>query len=231
MDNKIIIAIDGLSGCGKSSTAKAASKKLNYTYIDSGAMYRAVTLYFLNNDIKEEDKAAIESVLQNIHITFKYNKEKDRNETYLNDEMVEDDIRTMKVSDNVSWVSAISAVRKKMVEQQQKLSIGKGVIMDGRDIGTVVFPNADLKIFMTADTEVRALRRKLELKEKGIEVSLREVIENLKKRDEIDSNREDSPLKKAKDAIELNTTHLNFDQQVENVVNLAKNKIEERFAS
>jgi len=224
---KIIIAIDGYSGCGKSSTAKAVAKCLNYLYIDSGAMYRAVTLFFLNSNVKAGNRKAIIKAIEQIDITFRYNEKDDRNEIMLNGKIVEGEIRNMEVSDNVSWVSAIPEVRKKMVEAQQKMGMEKGIVMDGRDIGTVVFPEADLKIFMTADLEIRAKRRQQELLEKGVHTTTGQIIENLNKRDKIDSTRAESPLIKSHDAIEIDTSHLDFDQQVKKVLNLAREIIEE----
>ncbi len=224
---KIIIAIDGNSGCGKSTTAKAVAKALNYIYIDTGAMYRAVTLYFLRNGVDINDDKQIAEALDHIHISFKYNPEKKQNETYLNGENVEEEIRGMEVSNFVSPVSAIPMVRRKMVQQQRELGEGKGVVMDGRDISTVVFPDADLKIFMKADLDVRAERRRKELKEKGKDVDLDKVVENLENRDHIDSSRADSPLKKAEGAYEIDTSHLTFDEQVQKVLDLANAIINE----
>ncbi len=219
---KIIIAIDGNSGCGKSTTAKAVAKALQYIYIDTGAMYRAVTLYFIRHGVDLNDEEQVAKALKDIHITFKYDPERGVNETYLNGENVEEEIRGMEVSSLVSPVSAIPMVRRKMVEQQRELGRDKGVVMDGRDIGTVVFPDADLKIFMKADLKIRAERRKKELKEKGKKVNLENVVKNLEDRDHIDSNRADSPLKKAEGAYEIDTSHLKFDEQVQIVLDLAK---------
>ncbi len=218
--NKINIAIDGYSACGKSSTAKAVAKALHYIYIDSGAMYRAVTYYFLKNDINIENSDSVIAALRDIHIHFESN---DKGwTTYLNNENVEDKIRTLEVSEAVSPVSAISPVRKKLVTLQQSLGENKGVVMDGRDIGTVVFPDAELKIFMTADLETRALRRKLEMAQKGLEGNVEDIAKNLIQRDRIDTTRADSPLVMAEDAILLDTTNLDFDSQVEIIVNKAK---------
>ncbi len=222
----IVIAIDGNSGCGKSSTAKVIARKLKYIYIDTGAMYRAVTLFFIKYQIDLKNASDVDSALKQIDISFEYNIETGKNETFLNGKNVENKIRQMKVSNMVSPVSEISMVRRKLVEQQRRLGKEKGVVMDGRDIGTVVFPDAELKIFMTADLEVRALRRQKELMEKNTEVELEEVIENLKSRDNIDSSRADSPLKKAQDAYEIDTSNLTFDEQVNQILDLIKDKVE-----
>lgn len=221
---KIIIAIDGNSGCGKSSTAKAIARELQYIYIDTGAMYRAVTLFFIQHDVDLQNDRDVSEALKEIDISFEYNMASGKNETYLNGKNVEYDIRQMDVSNLVSPVSEISAVRRKLVEQQRRMGKTRGVVMDGRDIGTVVFPDAELKIFMTASLEVRAERRRLELQEKGVEVDLKEVIENLHNRDRIDSSRNDSPLKKADDAIEIDTSNLTFDEQVQKILVLVKEK-------
>lgn len=222
----IIIAIDGYSGCGKSSTAKSVARTLGYVYLDSGAMYRAVTLYFIRGDIDMQNETAVEQALSKINIRFGRNRATLENETYLNDENVEREIRKMAVSERVSDVSAIPEVRRKMVEQQRQMGSDKGVVMDGRDIGTNVFPEAELKVFMSADLEVRAWRRKQELEEKGVEVSLEEIVTNLAERDRIDTQRKENPLIKADDAIEIDTTDLNFAEQVEQVVVLAKKLIQ-----
>lgn len=222
---KIIIAIDGNSGCGKSSTAKIIAKELQYIYIDTGAMYRAVTLFFIMHDIDLKNETDVAEALKQIDISFEFNPATGSNQTYLNGTNVEFDIRQMKVSNLVSPVSEISAVRKKLVEQQRRMGQAKGVVMDGRDIGTVVFPEAELKIFMTASLEVRAERRRLELKEKGTEVNINDVIDNLRNRDRIDSSREDSPLKKAVGAVEIDTSNLTFDEQVNKILVLVSEKI------
>jgi len=222
----LVIAIDGNSGCGKSSTAKALAKKLKYIYIDSGAMYRAVTLFFIKHKVDINNEKDVEEALKQIDISFKYNIDTGQNETYLNRKNVENDIRQMEVSKLVSLVSEISKVRKKLVDQQRRLGDNKGVVMDGRDIGTVVFPNADLKIFMTANLEVRAQRRQLELKEKGTNVALEEVIDNLKNRDQIDSSRADSPLKKAEDSHVIDTSKISFDEQIDEIVSLIQLKVD-----
>ncbi|WP_321306189.1 (d)CMP kinase [Marinifilum fragile] len=220
-EKKLIIAIDGHSSCGKSTVAKDLAKKINYTYIDSGAMYRVVTLFamrnaLINNDKVDENK--LSHLIDQVSISFQYNDEKQRHETYLNGELVEDEIRSLAVSNNVSLIAKIKFVREKMVAFQRELSKEGGVIMDGRDIGTVVFPNADLKIFMTADVEVRAIRRYKELKDKGEEVSLDDIRENVKKRDFIDENRDESPLRKAEDAIVLNNSKLSKEEQLDWIV-------------
>jgi cytidylate kinase len=223
---KIVIAIDGYSGCGKSTTAKKVAESLGYIYIDSGAMYRAVTLYFLQNEIDTSHSPAIEKALQNIKISFVWNEESKKNETYLNYQNVEKEIRKMYISEKVSEISKIYEVRAAMVAQQQKLGAKKGVVMDGRDIGTRVFPQAELKIFMTSDLTIRAKRRQEELLEKGDNVPLEDIIENLKKRDLIDTTRAESPLKKAEDAYELDSSHITLEEQTEFVINLAKNIIQ-----
>jgi len=219
---KIIIAIDGNSGCGKSSTAKVIARELQYIYIDTGAMYRAVTLFFIEHGVDLKNDTDVELALQQIDISFEFNRNTGKNETYLNGMNVEHDIRQMEVSNLVSPVSEISRVRRKLVDQQRRLGQQKGVVMDGRDIGTVVFPDAELKIFMTASLEVRAQRRKLELREKGVEVDIQEVLDNLQNRDRIDSSRADSPLKKADGAIDLDTSNLAFDDQVQKILVLAR---------
>lgn len=223
--SKIIIAIDGHSGCGKSSTAKLLAQKLNYTYIDTGAMYRAVTLYLLQNNISFKDRDAIEEALPFIEIKFIWNIESGKNETFLNDENVENEIRKMYISEKVSEVSAIPEVRKAMVAQQRKMGNNKGIVMDGRDIGTNVFPDAELKIFMTADVEVRAKRRQDELLEKGEKVVLEKIIQNLKDRDFQDSTRKENPLLKAENAIIVDTGNHTLVSQVAYILNLVEEKI------
>lgn len=220
-EKKLIIAIDGHSSCGKSTVAKDLAKKINYTYIDSGAMYRVVTLFAMRNNLVNKDKVdenKLSHLIDQVSISFQYNDTKQRHETFLNGELVEDEIRSLEVSNNVSLIAKIKFVREKMVAFQRELSKGGGVIMDGRDIGTVVFPNAELKIFMTADVEVRAIRRYKELKEKGEAISLDDIRENVKKRDYIDENRDESPLKKADDAIVLNNSHLSKEEQLDWIV-------------
>lgn len=216
---KITIAIDGFSSCGKSTMAKDLAREIGYIYIDSGAMYRAVTLYSLRQGIfnkKDEiDTDRLEKELPHIHISFRLNPTTGRPDTYLNDECVENDIRNMEVSNRVSPIAALPFVRTAMVAQQQAMGRQKGIVMDGRDIGTTVFPDAELKIFVTASAEIRAQRRYEELKAKGQEASLQEILENVKQRDFIDQNREVSPLKQASDAILLDNSHLTIAQQKE----------------
>ncbi|MDF2158980.1 (d)CMP kinase [Algoriphagus sp. CAU 1675] len=230
---KIVIAIDGYSGCGKSSTAKIVAKELGYTYIDSGAMYRAATLHFLNHYLSPANPHDVEKGLKSLEITFQLNPDTHRQETYLNGLNVEDEIRSMRVSEKVSEIAAIPEIRKELVAQQQRLGKKKGVVMDGRDIGSVVFPDAELKIFMSADLETRAIRRQQELLEKGELVELQEISNNLAERDRIDSTRKESPLRKMPDAVEIDTSHLSFLEQVGQIVELARNTIkkEEEYAS
>ncbi|MBA4851187.1 (d)CMP kinase [Emticicia sp. BO119] len=218
---KITIAVDGYSSCGKSTTAKRVAKSLGYSYIDTGAMYRSVTLYFLEHHITFTNDKEVEKALENIHIEFRLNPNDGRNETFLNGLNVEDEIRKLYIANQVSEVSAITAVRHAMVAQQRRMGKKKGVVMDGRDIGTVVFPDAELKIFMTADPIIRANRRQIELAERGDLVDLEEIIENIKKRDLIDTTRTESPLRKADDAIEVDTSFMTLDEQVEVVCLLA----------
>jgi len=217
---KIIIAIDGYSSCGKSTLARDLANKLKYIYVDSGAMYRAVTLYFIWNKIDIHNTSEVADALTKIEITFKRRRRK--NLCYLNGELVENDIRSAEVSDLVSEVAAISAVRKKLVALQQTYGEHKGLVMDGRDIGTVVFPLAKLKVFVTADVEVRAHRRYSELKNRGKEMPFEDVKANLEKRDHIDSTREDSPLMQAPDAIVLDNSSLSPKEQLEAVYKLTK---------
>ena len=222
--NKIIIAIDGYSACGKSTTARAVAAKLGFTYVDSGAMYRAVTYYLLENNISFSDIEAISKALNDVEVGFK-GDEAGNPITYLNGQPVEDKIREMKVSDNVSIVAANSEVRRAMVKIQHELGKEKGIVMDGRDIGTVVFPEAELKIFMTADPEIRAERRLKEWQSKGIDATLDEVRANVTERDHKDTTRQDSPLKKADDAIVIDNSFMTFDEQVGEIIDLAKEKI------
>ena len=213
---KITIAIDGFSSCGKSTMAKSLAKEIGYIYIDSGAMYRAVTLYCIENGLIEDGEIRTEILkedLKRINISFKINAETGQPDTYLNDENVENKIRTMLVSSMVSQVSALDFVRSAMVEQQQKMGKEKGIVMDGRDIGTTVFPDAELKIFVTASAEVRAQRRFDELKSKGQEASYDEILHNVKQRDYLDQNREVSPLCQASDAILLDNSTLTIEEQ------------------
>ncbi|MEZ4950454.1 MAG: (d)CMP kinase [Saprospiraceae bacterium] len=225
MDQKITIAIDGFSSCGKSTLARDLAKELGYAYVDSGAMYRAVTLYFLDQDIDFENKDAVEKALDVIDIKFRHTE--NGNRTILNGKDVEEEIRTMRVSKNVSPVAAISSVRKAMVAQQQQMGDHKGIVMDGRDIGTVVFPEAELKIFLTASQEVRTQRRFDELKGKGWDTSMDEVKKNLSERDRIDSTREDSPLTQAEDAIVVDNSFLTPDEQLNLVMRYAITKLTE----
>lgn len=217
---KIIIAIDGYSACGKSTTAKETARILGYRYIDTGAMYRAVTLYFLDHHISLTNPKEVTKALSQIHITFRVNKA-GLTETYLNGLNVEKEIRDMRVSESVSQVSAIPAVRHDMVDQQRRMGKDRAVVMDGRDIGTVVFPDAELKLFMGADILIRAFRRQKELLSRDEMVDIDTIIDNLLKRDEIDSTRKESPLRKAADAMELDTTYITVDEQVDEVVRLA----------
>ncbi|GAB4396216.1 MAG: (d)CMP kinase [Microscillaceae bacterium] len=225
MNQKIIIAIDGYAGCGKSTTAKVVAEKLNYIYIDTGAMYRAVTLHFIQKGIDLDQPESVAQALSQLHISFRYNPQTHQSETCLNGNNVEKEIRKMYVSQRVSEVSKIPLVRRALVAQQQALGQGKGVVMDGRDIGTQVFPQAELKIFMQADIEVRAKRRQAELFQKGETISLEEIIENLKARDRIDTTRTEGPLRAADDAIPLDSSQISIEQQTQFVLQLALEKI------
>ncbi len=213
---KIVIAIDGFSSSGKSTMAKDLAKTIGYTYIDTGAMYRAVTLYCLTNGIitdKGIDNDRLQAEINSINIDFRLNKETGKPETYLNGVNVEQDIRKMEVANWVSPIAAIGFVRRALVELQQKMGEQKGIVMDGRDIGTVVFPHAELKLFITASPEVRAQRRVDELRAKGEQVSYEEVLANIKSRDHIDSTRKESPLRQAPDAIVLDNSNMTIDEQ------------------
>lgn len=212
---KIVITIDGYSSCGKSTLARQLARQLNYVYIDSGAMYRAITLYFIYNRVQWELPEAVAEALSNIELEFMPNEQTGFSEIHLNGENVEHQIREMLVADKVSDVAAIGAVREFAVAQQQKMGVRKGIIMDGRDIGTTVFPHAELKIFMTADTAVRVERRFKELYAKNPQITIQEVKENLERRDYIDTNREISPLRKAEDAIILDNSNLTMDEQLD----------------
>jgi cytidylate kinase len=214
MSKKIIIAIDGFSSCGKSTLAKALAKKLNYNFIDTGAMYRAITLYFIRKNVVLDDMASVAAALENINLRFEFNEEKGKSDIYLNDENVEQFIREMTIAQKVSEVAAIKSVREFAVSQQQLMGEEKGIVMDGRDIGTVVFPNAELKIFMTADIDVRVKRRYLEMQEQHQNINLEDVISNLQMRDYIDSNREESPLRQAEDARVLDNSDMSQEQQL-----------------
>jgi cytidylate kinase len=220
---KIIVAIDGYSSCGKSTIAKGLAEKLGYIFIDTGAMYRATTLYFLDNDVDFKDKMAVENALNNISIRFE--KENGRVITFLNNKNVEKEIRTMRVSQSVSPVATISAVRRAMVREQQAMGKAKSIVLDGRDIGTVVFPDAELKLFITANPDIRAQRRVDELRNKGEKIDFEMVKANLLERDHIDSNRADSPLRQAEDSIVIDTTDLKPNEQLEMACQLALEKI------
>ena len=215
---KITIAIDGHSSCGKSTMAKDLAREVGYVYVDTGAMYRCVTLYalrnglFTDNGINEDE---LRRQMDNIHITFRFNAETGRPDTYLNGELVEREIRTMEVSNHVSPIATLGFVRQAMVAQQQEMGRGGGVVMDGRDIGTVVFPHAELKIFVTASAEVRAQRRYDELRQKGMEADYADILKNVQERDYIDSHREVSPLRQADDALLLDNSEMTIAQQKE----------------
>ncbi|MEP7236460.1 MAG: (d)CMP kinase [Ferruginibacter sp.] len=221
----IIITIDGWSSCGKSTLAKQLAKALGYVYIDSGAMYRAITLYFLRNHINWLDTEQVNNALHDIRITFKFNDKTQQSEIFLNGENVEYVIRDLVIAEKVSDIATIAAVRTFAVAQQQKMGEQKGIVMDGRDIGTTVFPDAELKFFMTADIAVRVERRYIEMFEKNPNTSIEEVKANLEMRDYVDSNREISPLRKAIDAIELDNTFLSIEEQLAIALKIAKEKI------
>ena len=213
---KITIAIDGHSSCGKSTMAKDLAREVGYVYVDTGAMYRSVTLFALRNGLFTDDDINEEELrrrMPEIQISFKFNPETGRPDTYLNGELVEKDIRTMEVSNKVSPIATLGFVREAMVAQQQQMGKDKGVVMDGRDIGTTVFPDAELKVFVTASAEVRAQRRYDELKAKGMDADYDEILKNVQERDYIDSHREVSPLRKADDAIELDNSHMTIAEQ------------------
>lgn len=226
---KIIIAIDGFSSTGKSTIAKEIAKELSYIYVDTGAMYRGVTLYAIRKGYLEDgvlDMSSLEQDLDAINLHFEFNAEKGFGELFLNGENVEDEIRQMEVSNGVSIIAAFSPVRKKLVLSQQAMGLNKGVVMDGRDIGTVVFPEAELKIFMTASAETRAERRYHELKNKGEDVSYAEVLHNIEERDRIDTTREDSPLVKAEDAIEYDNSSKTREEQLLDIMKLVQTKLD-----
>ncbi len=225
MQKKIIITIDGWSSCGKSTLARQLAKELGYVYVDSGAMYRAITLYFLRNHTDWTDTTEVNEALANINLEFNYNEKSQQSEIFLNDENVEYVIRDLVIAEKVSDVAAIKEVRTFAVAQQQKMGEKKGIVMDGRDIGTTVFPDAELKIFMVADSSVRVERRFKESFEKNPNVTIDEIKNNLEMRDYIDSNREVSPLRKAADAVELDNTNLDMDQQLAIALKLALKKI------
>lgn len=216
-NNKITIAIDGYSSCGKSTMAKDLAKEIGYIYVDTGAMYRSVTLYAMRHGMfltdGTVDAAALEKAMPEINISFRLNAETGRPDTCLNGEVVEQEIRSLEVSQHVSPVAALGFVRQALVSQQQAMGKEKGIVMDGRDIGTVVFPDAELKIFVTASAEIRAQRRYKELKEKGMEADFDEILKNVEERDYIDSHRATSPLRKADDAILLDNSHVSIAEQ------------------
>lgn len=222
---KIIITIDGWSSCGKSTLAKQLAKALGYIYVDSGAMYRAITLYFLRNHINWLDKDQVNTALADIKVAFKFNDKTQQSEIYLNEENVEYVIRDLVIAEKVSEIATIKEVRTFAVAQQQKMGEQKGIVMDGRDIGTTVFPDAELKFFMTADIAVRVERRYMEMFEKNPNTSIDDVKTNLEMRDYIDSNREISPLRKAVDAVELDNTSITVEEQLEIALQVAKEKI------
>lgn len=228
-EKKIIIAIDGHSSTGKSTVAKQLAKKLHYIYVDTGAMYRAIALYAMRKgyiDKSHFDQEKLEKDLPEIVINFEINPDTGLAEALLNNENIEKEIRTLKVSKHVSKIAAVSAVRRKLVEQQNNMGIDKGIVMDGRDIGTVVFPNAELKLFMTATAKDRAERRYIELKERGENVTYEDVLMNVVNRDHIDSTRKDSPLRKASDAIKIDNSNLTLQQQFDQILKLAQTAIE-----
>lgn len=228
MTKKITIAIDGFSSTGKSTIAKQLAKHLGYVYVDTGAMYRAVAYFAMQNGMIDKDRFDVENLIWNldkIKIGFKYNADLGYSETYLNDENVEKQIRTIEVSGYVSKVAEISEVRAKLVEQQQQMGKDKGIVMDGRDIGTVVFPDAELKLFITSDPNVRAKRRFDELIAKGDNVTFEEVLKNVTERDYIDTHREDSPLVKADDAIEIDNSYLTKEEQFSLILDLVNEHI------
>lgn len=220
---KITIAIDGHSSCGKSTMAKDLARRIGYVYVDTGAMYRSVTLFALRNGLIGSegriDEGGLRARMSDVNISFVFNKETGRPDTYLNGECVERDIRTIEVSNHVSPIATLGFVREQLVAQQQQMGKMKGVVMDGRDIGTAVFPDAELKIFVTADAKVRAQRRYDELKAKGMEADFDEILKNVEERDYIDSHREIAPLRRADDAIELDNSYMTIDEQNEWIYN------------
>ncbi len=228
-NNKITIAIDGFSSTGKSTVAKQLAKELSYVYVDTGAMYRAITLYAMRKGYIKSDSFDVSGLIKDLpslNLKFIFDESLGYAAIYLNDENVEDEVRTLEVSQYVSRVAAISEVREKLVAQQQEMGLEKGVVMDGRDIGTVVFPNAELKIFMTATAEERAGRRFKEMKEQGQDVNYEEVLKNVMDRDHLDTTREDSPLVKAEDAIEIDNSALNIEEQFQKILQLSQATIE-----
>ena len=225
MEKKIIVTIDGLSSCGKSTLARQLAKKLGYIFVDSGAMYRAITVYFLRNNVDFKNEKEIKQAIENISIDFNLNAQTEKSEIYLNGENVEYIIRDLVVAEKVSDVAAMKHVREFAVAAQQKLGKEKGLVMDGRDIGTTVFPHAEIKFFMTADETVRVERRFAEMSAKNPNITLEEVKNNIAMRDYIDSNREFSPLRKAEDAIELDNTNLSEKDQLDIALKMVKEKI------
>ena len=223
--SKIIVAVDGFSSCGKSTTAKGVAARFGYAYIDTGAMYRAVTLYFVQNHVSLTNPKEIQKALENIKVDFHRNPENGLNETSLNGLNVEDEIRKLYIANRVSEVSAISEVRRAMVAQQQRMGRGRGVVLDGRDVGTVVFPNAELKVFMTADPTIRAERRQIELLAKGEMLNVSEILKNINHRDQIDTTRADSPLRQAEDAILIDTTGMTLDGQIQLLSEMIEDKL------
>lgn len=227
---KITIAIDGFSSCGKSTMAKMLAKEVGYIYVDTGAMYRAVTLFAMRNGMiapnGDVDRDALKAKMDALHVEFKLNPQTGKAETYLNGENVEHEIRGMEVSAHVSAIAAIDFVRTALVAQQQRMGHDKGIVMDGRDIGTVVFPDAELKVFVTASAEVRAQRRFDELVDKGMKANYDEILHNVQERDYIDSHREVSPLRKAEDAIELDNGQLTIAEQLQWLIDKFKEKTE-----
>ena len=222
MIKDIIIAIDGHSGCGKSTTSRLLAKNLNFKYLDSGAMYRAVTLYFVNKGVSQNDTKKIKDELNNIIIDFKYIE--DNQHIFLNDQDVENEIRSDEISNHVSLFSSNSSIRKFLVNKQKTFGINKNIVVEGRDITTVVFPDAEIKVFMTADIQVRAKRRFNEMKSKNPDITYSDVIKNLEDRDIQDSTRKDSPLMVADDAFILDTSDLEINDQVDKIINFISNK-------
>jgi|SRR5690242_16101284 len=230
MIEKIIVTIDGWSSCGKSTLARQLAKKLGYIYIDSGAMYRAITLYFLRNNVNIDNEEEIKEALQNITLEFISNEHSDTSDMYLNGENVEYIIRDLVIAEKVSDVASLKDVRAFAVKEQQKMGRGKGIVMDGRDIGTTVFPHAEVKIFMVADEAIRVERRFQEVFEKNPNITLDEIKANIELRDYIDSHREVSPLRKAADAVELNNSSLTEKEQLDFALKLVKQKMGKKMA-
>ena len=228
MIKDIIIAIDGHSGCGKSTTSRLLAKNLNFKYLDSGAMYRAVTLYFVNKGVSQNDTKKIKDELNNIIIDFKYVE--DNQHIFLNDQDVENEIRSDEISNQVSLFSSNSSIRKFLVNKQKTFGINKNIVVEGRDITTVVFPDAEIKVFMTADIQVRAKRRFNEMKSKNPDITYSDVIKNLEDRDIQDSTRKDSPLMVADDAFILDTSDLEINDQVDKIINFISNKFSQFFS-